>query len=409
MPPVQTLTLQDAERIAIANHPQLQAAQYSATAAHERVREVRSNYYPTANGSLTGVAAENNTRIEAGGLNNPTVYDRLADGAQVSQLITDFGRTHELVKSSDSHEKAEQENVVTARADVLLRVEQAYYSLLRAQAVLQVANETVSDRQVVTNQIGALEENQLKSQLDLSFANVDLSQARLLLIQATNDVQASTAEFSAALGYAELHTFQLTEPEISFAAPPGNLADLISQALRDRPEIASQRFDVNSARSYATAQRDLVLPTISAVGVAGLSQYRAGQLSPRYAAAGFNVNVPLFNGHLYGALRAEANAQAHVQEQYLRNLQETIVRDVQQAWLSASSGFQRLSVTDQLLEQATQALNLSQARYKLGLSSIVEVSQSQLNWTQAKIAQASARYDYQSELSALHYQLGILR
>jgi outer membrane protein len=404
----QPLSLPDAEKIAIANHPRVQAAQDIAIAASERVREARSNYYPTTTGNLTGAESETNSRIAAGSLTNSIIYDRFAEGVEVTQLLTDFGRTHELVKSSHLHAQAEQANIVTARADVLLRVDEAYYSLLRAQTVLQVATETVKDRQVVANQIGALEKNQLKSQLDLSFANVDLSQAQLLLIQSTNDVQSATAEFAAALGYADQRTFQLAEPELSTTAPPPNIAGLIQQALRDRPELASQRLDVSSARTYATAERDLSLPTISAVGEAGLIPYHADQLSPRYAAAGFNVNIPIFNGHLNSALRSEANAQAHAQEQYLRNLEETIVRDVQQAWLAANSGYQRLAVTDQLLDQATLALNLSQARYKLGLSSIVEVSQSQLNWTQAKIAQATARYNYQSALSALNYQTGAL-
>ena len=71
--------------------------------------------------------------------------------------------------------------------------------------------------------------------------------------------------------------------------------------------------------------------------------------------------------------------------------------------------YQRLALTDQLLNQANQALNLAQARYKLGLSSIIELSQSQLNATEAEIAQASAKYDYAAELSALNFQIGALQ
>ncbi|MGB9405401.1 MAG: TolC family protein [Candidatus Acidiferrales bacterium] len=403
----QTLTLQDAEKIAIQNHPRVQAAQDIAVAASQRVREAKSNYYPTADGSLTGVEAENGSRISAGALNNPIIYDRFADGVEVSQLVTDFGRTHELVKSSNYRAKAEVENVTATRADVLLRVDQSYFGLLKARAVLKVAQETVADRQLVSDQITALAKNQLKSDLDVSFANVDLAQAQLLLVQAQNDLQAANAELSAALGYNDQRTFQLVEQPMP-AAPPTSLPDMIQEALRDRPEIVGQKFNVTSAQSYATAERDLSLPTISAVGAAGLAPYRADQLESRYAAAGFNVNIPIFNGHLYGALRAEASAEARAQQQYLRDTEDSIVRDVQKAWLNANSGYQRLALTDQLLAQASEALKLAQARYKLGLSAIVELSQAQLNLTQAEIEQASARYDYQTELSALNYQLGAI-
>ena len=117
----QSLTLQQAEQIAIQNHPLIQAATNLASAAKAQVTETRSAYYPTVYGSLTGVDAENDSRIAAGVLNNPIIYDRYANGITVSQLVTDFGRTHELVKSSDLHAQAQQESVVTTRAQVLLQ------------------------------------------------------------------------------------------------------------------------------------------------------------------------------------------------------------------------------------------------------------------------------------------------
>ena len=138
--------------------------------------------------------AENDSRITAGALNNPIIYDRFADGVTVEQLVTDFGRTHELVKSANLHAKAQEENVTTSRADVLLQVDAAYFNALKAQAVLHVADETVKDRQLVSDQVTEMEKNKLKSGLDVSFANVDLAQAQLLLVQAQNDLQASYAE-----------------------------------------------------------------------------------------------------------------------------------------------------------------------------------------------------------------------
>jgi outer membrane protein len=402
----QNLSLADAEKIAVQNHPQIQAAGYLAIAAQAQVTQARSAYYPQAVGSLTGVEAEHDSRIAAGALNNPIIYDRYANGVAVGQLVTDFGRTHELVKSSSLHADAQKENVVTSRADVLVNVDRAYYSVLRAQAVLKVAEETVKNRQLVSDQITALEKNKLKSGLDVSFANVDLAEAQLLLIQAQNGVEASYADLSTALGYADERTFTLAEEPIP-PAPSPNVSELISQALQNRPELVSRRLDVSSAQSYATAERDLWLPTISAVGAAGLAPYREEPLGSRYAAAGFNVNIPLFNGHEFGALRAEANAQARAQQRYLQDLQNGIVRDVRKAWLESNAAFQRLSVTQQLLSQATQALDLAQQRYKLGLSSIIELSQAQLNMTQAEITQASSKYDYETAISALNYQIGV--
>jgi len=406
-PAAQSLALHDAEAIALQNHPHIQAAQGLAAAAKQQVREARANYYPLADGSLTGVEAEHDSRIAAGALNNPIIYDRYANGATVDQLITDFGRTHELSKSANLRAQAAQEDVTLSRADVLLGVDQAYFDALRAQAVLRVAQETVKARQLVVDQISAMAKNQLKSDLDVGFASVDLSQAQLLLIQAQNDVQASFAVLSDALGYSDQRVFTLTDEPLP-PAPPSDPTPLIAQALQNQPQLISQRFNADSAASYATAERDLSLPTVSAVGAAGLIPYRQDTLASRYAAAGFNVNIPIFNGHLFSALHSEAQDRAQAARQDLRDLQDRVVRDVRTAWLNANSSFQRLAVTDQLLQQATQTVNLAQARYNLGLSSIVELSQSQLNQTQAEIAQASARYDYQTQVSVLNYQIGNL-
>jgi len=404
----QKLSLHDAEQIAIQNHPQIQAAVDMASAAKAQVTEQRSAYYPTAYGSLTAVDSENNSRIAAGALNNPIIYERYANGLTMTQLVTDFGRTHELVKSSNLHAQAEQESVVATRADVLLGVDRSYFAVLKAQAVLKVAQETVKDRQLVADQVSELEKNKIKSGLDVSFANVDLAQAQLLLVQAENDLDASNAQLSAALGYGDQRSFQLVEEPLP-SAPPAEFSDLLQQALKNRPELISLRLDVDSAHSYATAERDLWFPTISAAGSAGLTPYGADQLAPRYAAGGVNVNIPIFNGHLFGALRSEADSRARAKDQYLRDLQNHVVRDVRTAWLESNSAFQRLGLTDQLLKSATQAEDLAQSRYKLGLSSIIELSQAQLNMTQAELESATAKYDYEMQLSALSYQIGSLR
>jgi outer membrane protein len=403
----QKLSLEEAEKTAIQNHPQIQAATDVASAAKAQVTEARSVYYPTVYGSITAVDSENNSRITAGGLNNPIIYERYANGLTVSQRVTDFGRTHELVKSANLHAQADQGRVVATRAGVLLGVDRAYFVALRAQAVLTVAQETVKERQLVADQVGELEKNKIKSGLDLSFANVDLAQAQLLLLQAQNDLDTSYADLSAALGYGDQRTFQLTD-EPQPGAPPADFSGLLQQAIQNRPDLISLRLDAASAHSYATAERDLWFPTISAAGSAGLTPYGADQLAPRYAAVGVNVNIPIFNGRLFGALHSEAKSRASAQEQYLRDLQNRVVRDVRTAWLNANSAFQRLALTDQLLKQATDALDLAQARYKLGLSSIIELSQSQLNMTQAQLESASAKYDYQTQISALNYQIGAL-
>ena len=116
----QTLTLKDAETIALATHPQIQAASANALAAEKVITEVRSAYYPTTYGDLTGVKTQNGTRLATGFLAASNVYDRYADGLVISQLVTDFGRTAKLSQTAELHAGAQRESIVVSRADVLL-------------------------------------------------------------------------------------------------------------------------------------------------------------------------------------------------------------------------------------------------------------------------------------------------
>jgi outer membrane protein len=403
--PPTALSLQDAEETALRNHPQIQAAQFGSQAAREVVREVRSAYFPTAAGSITGAEAENGSRIAAGGLNNPVIFDRFATGVSIGQLVTDFGRTHALVQSSSLNLQARDEGVLTERAGVLLDVDRAYFGVLRAQAVQRVAHETVDARQLVVDQVSALAASGLKSGLDLSFARVNLSTARLLLVQAENDTNRAFAALATTLGLPRPVPYTVAEQPLP-AAPPPDVAPLVDQALRDRPDLIEARFSEQSALRLADAERDLFLPSVTAVGAFGVTPYRQAGINDRYAAVGVNVNVPIMNGDLFAARHAEALSRAQATTARVKGLGNLVARDVNVAWLNARTAFQRLDLTNQLLDQASQALDLAQSRYDLGLSSIVELSQAQLNKTGAELEQASAKYEYQIQAAALSFQMG---
>jgi outer membrane protein len=402
------LTIEDARRMALANHPHIRAAKSAAAAANNVTTETRSAYYPNVYGSLTGVEADSGSRIAAGGLNNSIIFDRFATGVAAEQLVTDFGRTKNLVASSRLQAQAANETVNVSRADVLLRLDRAFYSALRAQAILTVARQTVKQRETVSEQITTLAKNKLRSGLDVSFANVNLSEARLLLVKAQNDVQAASAILAETLGVSRRQTFDLAEPAEALAVLPG-IEDAMAAATRDRPELAAQRLQVDAAQHFSTAERDLALPTLSMAGVAGEIPFRQSQLPQNYAAIGFNVHIPIFNGKLFSARHAEAENHAREAEALLSEEQGQVVRDVQLAWLSANTAFQNVALTAELFAEANKSLELAQARYDLGLGSIVELSQAQLNQAQAGIAEAGAKYDYATRLAELKYQEGALQ
>lgn len=393
-PAPQALSLKDAEAIALKNNPQITIGKLRALVARQYVRESRSALLPNAYLSLTGVDANPGSRLAAGFLNNPTLFPRAAEGATVSQLVTDFGRTTNLLSSSEYSAKAEDQNAAATRADILLAVDQAFYNALDTQALVRVAEETVQARQTLVDKVQALTAAKLKSDLDLSFAKVDLARAKLLSLESRNNYQGSLAALSAILGYPNEQNFQLIEETGVIVPPAPDVDPLIQQALQQRPEIKSLQFAVESAQKFSSAEHDLWRPSVNALGVVGEAPVRDDHIPNWYGAVGVNINIPVFNGFLYNARAKAADLQTEVSRQRLADLRNNVARDVRNSWQDTNSAYERLSVTRQLREQANLALDLAQARYNLGLGSIVEFTQAELQKTEADIADTDATYQY---------------
>ena len=330
-------------------------------------------------------------------------------GVQLGQLITDFGRTPNLVASAKLQEKARLADAEASREDIVLATDQAFYAVIEAQETLKVAAQTVSARQALTDQVSALTSSKLRSDLDLSFAQVNLSQAKLLQINAQNDLDAAKATLSAVMGYDRQMNFQLVDDTGPLSPLPPDADALIAEAIQNRPDLQSLKFNEQAAQKFSKAQHEQLLPTISALGVVGATPVGSPEFFTTnwYGSVGGNVSIPIFNGFRLTAEASAASLQAQTASEQTRALRDQVVRDVRTAWLNANTAMQRVTVTAELLRQADTALDLAKTRYGLGLSSIVELSQAELQQTEAAIGNANARSQYNFAISAIRYQTGV--
>jgi outer membrane protein len=246
----------------------------------------------------------------------------------------------------------------------------------------------------------------------VSFADVNVSEAKLLLIRAQEAVQEGLAQLGRALGMDQPANYTLEEPMLP-SGPPGKADDLVTEAINNRPELASLRFTRESAYKFFEAEKDLSRPTVSVAAVGGFIPYintpATAPIPAEYEGIAANVSIPVFNGHLFSARREAARQRALETDQRLRDEQGRIARDVRVAYSGSITAYQRIDVTAQFLRQAALALDLANGRYNLGLSSIVELTQAQLNLTQAEIENLAAKYDYQNQYSVLQFTIGALR
>jgi len=401
------LSLADARTAALKNHPKIQSAAANVRAAEAMTTETRSAQLPLVSGNFTSAEAQHSTVLSAGALQTSSLYSRVASGVAVSQLITDFGRSSNLVGAASLRASAQGSNAEAVRQAVLLQVEQSFYQTLAARAVERAAQAAVRSREVVLRQVRALAESSMRSTLDVRFAEVALSQAQLDLYRAENNAQEADANLSAAMGLDHTEQFDLRDeplPKPMGADPSG----LVSDALARRPDLKALNLQVDAARRFAEAEGKLNRPTVNFIGAAGLVPGGDPRLPPRYSAAGLNVSIPLLNGGLFASRHEESKERATAAQFDAQDAANQIVRQVRIAWLEASTAARRIDVSERLVVEASEALRLAQTRYENGLGSIVELSQAQLNQTAAEIENANSRYDYLSRRVMLRYALGDL-
>jgi len=402
------LTLAQAESIAIANQPRILAAQLRSRAAAQRVREARSGLFPTIAFNATGVAVANSgTATAVGALTTSSISDRFAYGGNLVQMVMDFGRTGALIGSERLLAEAQKDQATLTGAQIRLNIRSAYFQVMGAEAVLHAAQEARGNRQLILRQIGALAQGQLRSTLDVSFAGVLESEAELAVVQAESSVQQQRVHLASAMGQSQPITATLAEEALPPELPP-DPSTFLTRAMAQRADLNAAISQQHAANRFADSERRLSYPTLNALGAAGQIPYHDRTLQGNYAAAGFNLNIPVFNGGLFSARRNEAALEASARSRDVEEVKLEVSEQVQDQWYQANEAFRSLDVSARLVAQSKEALRLAQARYEAGLGSIVELNEAQLSETSAEITAAGANYTYLTRRAELDYAAGLL-
>jgi outer membrane protein len=404
-----TLTLEQAETAALANQPRMLAMQLRAKAAAQRIKEARSGYLPWITFNATGVqVADSGTSTAAGNITTSAISGRFAYGANLSQLVTDFGRTSALVGSARATAEAQRDAETLSRAQVRLNVREAYYQVLGTEAVLRAAKAAQANRNLIARQLSALADSELRSTLDVNFAKVLESEAELTVVRAESSVAQQRSRLSTAMGDPRPVVAALTEVCALLEAPSPTAEDYLRTAANRRADLSGVKAQQRAATEFALSEKRLSYPTLNILAAAGQIPFHDHTLQDNYAAAGFNLSIPIFNGGLFVARRNEAELEASARMRDVQEIQLEVSEQVRDAWLRANEAYRSLDVTARLVAQSREALRLAQDRYDAGLGSIVELNEAQLNETAAEITAADTTYTYLTRRAELDFAAGLL-
>ena len=400
------LGVQQAVDLAVKNHPMLIEGTANLKASEARTEQARSLYYPQvyANANTVAGAGVSNPRFLIGGgllRENQTTF---TGGVIANQRLYDFGYTSNLVESNKLAERAQGQDVNARRALVLLYVQRAYLNSLKRNRLVQIAEETVRERGIIAGQIETLYRQQLKSKLDFDLARVELVNAQSLLVRSRNDLKASFADLNRTMGIVGADDYVLEDISVA-VRPQKTLETLINESL-SHPEVKRAKEQTASADARLTATKRQYLPTVSAIASGGTFDPfdpRQNQQTGGWWMAGAMVSMPLFTGFLIENQVVEANANRQAASAATTNVEQALTQQVTNAYLDTLTFAQQIALAEEQVKTAQEALQLSKQRYKLGLGTVVEVTQSEVALTAAQTRLAETQYDYKIAEVTLAY------
>ena len=273
--------------------------------------------------------------------------------------------------------------------------------------MLHVAEETQQTRGKLFDQIKALHDVQMKSDLDLSFAQQGVEEADLLHMKAQAALDDGMTALAEALGTSGPADYTLVQPP-GLPPPPAKTDDLVAAALAANPDLMAGQNDVETQKAQTTAQQRERLPVLTAYGYAGVTPYRDPdtRIEPEYATAGVNISMPFYTG---GRLTAQGEADrlhAEATQRTLEDRRNQITSSVRTLSNDARTAWQNITLTGNLAQNAKQSVTLVEARYQVGDASIVDVVEAQLAETEAEIDATNAKFDYLLLRAEIDYTVG---
>lgn len=407
-----TLTVQEAVAIALTHHPTMRIGVTAIEAAQARVRQQIAGYLPR--GAYTYAvtrqqrpltAAVGGVQIGGGGQQRTfsQIFNFHSTNFSMSQLLFDFGRTLDAIRSASASVDASTADLETTRQTIIVNTKQAYYGLLSSQQLLGVAEETVRQNQKHLEDAQARFEVGVAPRFDVTQAQVQVSTAELDLVTARNNVALGQETLRTAMGVTDFTGFVLVDTPVHQAVVI-NDAEILQQAYRQRPELHSIQAQQQATTHNVSSLQKQLLPSLS-----GDAQYSwTGRKPPLQDGwiIGVSLTVPLFDDILTVAQVSEAQATLQGLEAQEEDLRQQVALDVRRSLLETRRAEQSIRVSEQTVIRARENLELAEGRYSAGVGNIIEVTDAQVSFTSAQADRIQAVYSYKTALAQLERALG---
>lgn len=396
------MTLERCIELALGNNPQINAAFHDILASDSRIKQVWSNYFPQISWQ-TGYTRIRQLQLSDALGQNLTFNYFILGQVTLQQMLYDFGVTQNQATIKRLDYEAYKTTLGATINDVIYQTKDAYYNLLLAFESKKVAEDTVNKFEMFYNQAKAFYEIGMNPKVDVTIAEVNLSNAKLQLIQADNAVNLAIARLNNIMGVPFIDQYNVQE-RLQYQPVDITFNKAVDIAREARPELKLAELKVESANQTLKLVKKSYFPTISVEG-----QYQVGgkNWTSNY---GYNfggyLNFPTVNGMLIKNEIQEARYLYDKELANARNTQNQIYLEIQNAFLTLEEKKNQMPVALLGVKQSKENYELSYGRYRVGEANPTELKDAQINYQQAQLSYYTALYQYNSAKAALEKAVG---
>lgn len=432
-----TLTLKEALDSGIKSHPSLAGAKAAYAASQAKVHESLASWMPSLTGALgwqfggTKTASDGSSsaidtsQVPSWALpllsaskarDGFTNANTITPSITLNQTIYDFGRTsggYDTAKESSGSAKAD---IVATRETVTLGVVQAYYVLLASQENQTAVAEIRAQMAKHLEQAQAQAEKGTRTRIDVTRAESDLASADLSVLKAKNAVLTARVALNNAMGRFDLGEYSAVSEEKDVAWPEGEKDSLVSEAQKARPDIQSLRAKLRATQALRQTAVGGFLPVLGGSAGYAYNWRKTTNLDPNNQTTktqNWFIGLSL-NWNFLGGLTAihtlhENEANVSAMKASLQTAENGVRVDVESALVAAKEAREKIAPSEALLKSAKETLELAEARYQAGLGTIVDVTDAEATYAQARVGLIQAHFDLQTARARLYKALGRLQ
>lgn len=399
---INDVTLDECIRLALGNNPRIQAAMQDVFAADARLKQTWSAYFPQFSWQ-TGYTRIRQLQLSDVFRENLVYSYYLLGQISASQMLYDFGVTQNRATISRLDKQGYQIALTGVVNDVVCEVKKAYYNFQYALEAQKVAQDMVERYEAFYNQAKAFYTAGTSPKVDVTIAEVNLSNSKLMLIQSEHAVEIAMARLSNTMGLPYASKYKISD-NLKYNPCNINLEEAINIARESRPEFKLAEIRVEEARQNVKLAKKSYFPTLTAEG-----QFQVGgrhwSSNHGYNFGGY-LNFPTINGMLIRNEIKEAKA-LHLREQSTAiGTKNNIYYEIQQSYYAMVEKKNSIPVAFLGLKQAKENYELSYGRYKVGVGNPVELKEAQVQYQDAMLQYYNSLYQYNSARAELEKFIG---